>query len=247
MTEDVTGSEPGSAAGSEPGSRPESAKGPNAWAQAIAALVVVGGLGAGLWLQGQSTQSASAAGPASCSSSDDATHAVRSSKHVSAAQLCTALNRSDLPTLLGTPTEQAESASSGESSSKLASGTVIAEPESTVTLKTYTVKLSASYDDFAVASMADLLPGGEKKTVLGHPAVLYSDRTISISFSLDGKQSDTGPGSPVRSLLVALDPKDGGGCYEVAVWREDAMVPDDAALLRVAEKVLPTIPGWTAG
>ena len=246
MTEDVTGSAAGSAAGSEPGSRPASAKGPNAWAQAIAALVVVGGLGAGLWLQGQS-QSASAAGPASCSSSDDATHAARSSKRVSAAQLCTALNRSDLPTLLGTPTEQAESAGSGESSSKLASGTVIAEPESTVTLKTYTVKLSASYDDFPVASMADLLPGGQKKTVLGHPAVLYSDRTISISFSLDGKQSDTGPGSPVRSLLVALDPKDGGGSYEIAVWREDAMVPDDAALLRVAEKVLPTSPGWTAG
>ena len=47
--------------------------------------------------------------------------------------------------------------------------------------------------------------------------------------------------------MVAQDPKDGGGSYEIAVWRQDAVVPDDAALLRVAEKVLPTIPGWVSG
>jgi hypothetical protein len=244
LTESASGPESGSGSGAQPGSGSETAKGPNAWAQTIAALAVVGVLGGGLWLQGQS-ESASAVGPASCSSSK-ATH-LRPSGHVSAAQLCTALNRSDLPTLLGTPAEEAQSAGSGESSSKLAGGTEIATPEATVTLKTYTVKLSASYDDLPVTPLAGLLTRGEKRSVLGHPAVLYSDRTIAISFNLNGDQSDAGPGSPVRALLVALDPKDGGGSYEIAVWREDAMVPDDAALLRVAEKVLPTVPGWTAG
>ncbi|MET9036764.1 hypothetical protein [Streptomyces mirabilis] len=58
--------------------------------------------------------------------------------------------------------------------------------------------------------MADLLNTAQKRTVLGHPAVLHSDRTI-------------------------------------AIWRQDSVVPDDAALLSVAEKVLPTIPGWGNG
>ncbi|MFF1470669.1 hypothetical protein [Streptomyces mirabilis] len=62
--------------------------------------------------------------------------------------------------------------------------------------------------------MADLLNTAQKRTVLGHPAVLYSDRTIAIT---------------------------------IVIWRQDSVVPDDAALLSVAEKVLPTIPGWGNG
>lgn len=91
-------------------------------------------------------------------------------------------------------------------------GTEIATPEATVTLKTYSVKISASYDHLPIAQMADLLNTAQKRTVLGHPAVLYSDRTIAI-----------------------------------AIWRQDSVVPDDAPLLSVAEKVLPTIPGWGNG
>ncbi|MEU5478582.1 hypothetical protein [Streptomyces mirabilis] len=64
--------------------------------------------------------------------------------------------------------------------------------------------------------MADLLNTAQKRTVLGHPAVLYSDRTIAIAIA-------------------------------IAIWRQDSVVPDDAALLSVAEKVLPTIPGWGNG
>ena len=33
---------------------------------------------------------------------------------------------------------------------------------------------------------------------------------------------------------------------EVTLWRADGGVPDDAVLLRVAEKVLPTVPRWAA-
>lgn len=224
----------------------EAKQGPNAWAQAIAAVVVVGGLGAGLLvLQGVSERNSGDRDPATCSSSKatQATKDTGSSKHVSGAQLCTALNRSDLPALLGTPAEQAETAGGNESSVKLAGGTEIATPEATVTLKTYSVKISASYDHLPVAQMADLLSTAQKRTVLGHPAVLYSDRTIAITFNGDGK-TDTGPGGIARSLLVAQDSKDGGGSYEIAIWRQDSVVPDDAALLSVAESVLPTIPGW---
>jgi hypothetical protein len=85
--------------------------------------------------------------------------------------------------------------------------------------------------------------------VLGHPAVVYSDRTIALSFNLGtGKgKADSAPGGIARCLLVARDAKDGGGYYEVSIWRQDFAMPDDAALFRVAEKVLPTVPGWTAG
>jgi hypothetical protein len=43
-----------------------------------------------------------------------------------------------------------------------------------------------------------------------------------------------------------------GGCLrpvtvEIVIRRQDDVPPDDAALLRVAEQVLPTIPGWPAG
>ncbi|MEU1005049.1 hypothetical protein [Streptomyces tibetensis] len=38
-----------------------------------------------------------------------------------------------------------------------------------------------------------------------------------------------------------------GGSLDVTLSRADGVVPDDAVLLRIAEKVLPTVPGWKAG
>jgi hypothetical protein len=87
----------------------------------------------------------------------------------------------------------------------------------------------------------------QNRTIGGHPAVLYSDRTIALNFNLGGGKVDTGPGGIARSLLVAKDAKDGGGFYEISIWRQDDVLPDDLALLRVAETVLPTVPDWTAG
>ncbi|MEU6066811.1 DUF6215 domain-containing protein [Streptomyces sp. NPDC047082] len=222
----------------------ESEKGPSAGVQATAAVVLVGGLIGGMWGLGEVTgHNDSDSEPAVCSS----THTKKqSSKRVSGAQLCTAPNRPDLPTLLGTPTEHAESASGGESEIKLAGGTKIATPEADVTLPSYSVKLSASYDDLSVTEMTDLMGrNAQKQTVLGHPAVLYSDRTIAITFN--GSKADTGPGGIARCLMVARNPKDGGGSFEVTIWRQDDVPPDDAALFRVAERVLPTVPGWTVG
>ena len=221
--------------------RPE--KGMNEWGQALMALVVVGGLAA-LLLSGTFQQKSSDPEPAVCEAPDDA----RPSKPVSGVQLCTALNRVDLPTLLGTPTEYAMTASGKESMSKWADGAKTVTPEAEIQLATYSVKLSTSDDDIPVAEMADFLGSSvQNRTIGGHPAVLYSNRTIALKFNLGGGKVDTGPGGIARSLLVAKDTKDGGGYYEVSIWRQDDIVPDDFALTRVAETVLPTIPGWTVG
>ncbi|MDX3667114.1 DUF6215 domain-containing protein [Streptomyces europaeiscabiei] len=214
-------------------------------AQVFSAVATVGVLLGGMWLLGDLLgQTPGTVGPAVCSSSDDASPAPRGK--VSGAQLCTALNRSDLPGLLGTPTEQAVSASGGESESSWASsGTKTVTPEATVTLDTYTVELSASYEDLPVTdSVGYLGADAETRTVLGRPAVLYSGQTIAISFGLDGSDPQSGPGGVARRLLVATDPKDSGSTFELVIWRQDSQRPDDEALFRVAEKVLPTIPDW---
>ncbi|MFJ9870364.1 DUF6215 domain-containing protein [Streptomyces sp. NPDC101165] len=209
------------------------------WVQALVAVLVFGGIAGVLWGQGKLADSTEE-GPATCSSDDH-----KPGRHVSAARLCTALNRSDLPTLLGTPQEQAETAYGSESSFKDADGKKTSSPQAEVSLKTYSVKLWAS-DDLRVGEFSGLFSSDEEsKTILGHPAVLYSGQTIGLEINLGDNKIGTGPGGIARHLLVARDAKDGGGSFEVAVWRQDDVPPDDTALLRVAERVLPTVPGWT--
>ncbi|SMQ15103.1 hypothetical protein SAMN06272771_1427 [Streptomyces sp. Ag82_O1-12] len=212
----------------------------NAWGQALAAVVLVGALGAGFWGLAKTSAAESEPKPAACS--DGATPAAKG-KHLSGAQLCEALNRSDLAALLGTPTEIAKTASGSDSSIGK-----IATPQAQVEFETYTVTLSATYDGLPVAGSEALLgPDARPRKTLGRPGVLYSTRTISISFRLDGGDADSGPGVPARALTVARDSKDRGGSLDVTLWRADGVVPDDAVLLRVAEKVLPTVPGWKSG
>ncbi|MFB6847602.1 DUF6215 domain-containing protein [Streptomyces sp. NPDC056373] len=212
----------------------------NAWGQALAAVVLVGALGAGFWGLAKTSAAKSEPKPAACS--DGATPATKG-KHLSGAQLCEALNRSDLAALLGTPTEIAKTASGSDSSIGK-----IATPQAQVEFETYTVTLSATYDGLPVAGSETLLgPDARPRKTLGRPGVLYSTRTISISFRLDGGDADSGPGVPARALTVARDSKDRGGSLDVTLWRADGVVPDDAVLLRVAEKVLPTVPEWKSG
>ena len=218
-----------------------------AGAQAVAAVVVVGGVVGGMWGLGEVLPNTSQqdSKPATCSASADKT---LPAKYVSPAQLCTALNRSDLPVLLGTPDEHAETAGGSAGWMTLAGGTKIASPEADVDLRTYSVRLSASYDDVPIAEAARYVDStSQLKSVLGHPAVLYSDRTIAISFNLGGGKASTGPGGIARSLLVSTSAKDGGDSFEISIWRQDDVPPDDEALFRIAEEVLPTVPGWTAG
>ncbi|MFD3503596.1 DUF6215 domain-containing protein [Streptomyces sp. NPDC058676] len=223
-------------------------KGPNAWAQAITALVLCGALGGGLYVV-QKNEAEAADKPAVCSVGDKdekAAEEAKAAQRVSGTELCRALNRGELPALLGTPQEHALTAYGSDGSVEMAGGTDIPMPEGTVRLDTYTVKLSRTYDDLPIAGMEDLLNDAEKTTILGHPAVLYSGQTIAIRFNLGGGESDTGPGGIARTLVVSPDTKDGGGSYELAIWRQDNMRPDDTALLRIAQEVLPTVPDWTA-
>ncbi|WP_089102518.1 DUF6215 domain-containing protein [Streptomyces hyaluromycini] len=221
-------------------SEPEKAGRPGL--QAIAAVALFAVVVGALWAQKQFVHQKGTSGePATCSASDDHLPA----RYLSGARLCTALNRPDMPALLGTSRERIETADGSGEWLTLAGGTKIAEPEATVTLETYSVKLTASYDDMTVSETGGLLGDARRTTVLGHPALLYSSPTFSIGFNLGGGKASTGPGGTARCLLVSRHGKDDGkGTYEVAIWRQDDVPPDDTALARVAEQVLPTVPGW---
>lgn len=225
----------------------------SAWKQVVTALVLVPALGVGLWklqVSSNASNTANAAGsasrPATCSAPEKREEVAPG--HVSAAQLCAALNRADLPALLGTPAENAKAASSSGGSFTFASGTKVAMPSARVELDTYTVTLEASYDRLPVAESAMLLgTTARQHTVLGRPAVVYADRTISMRIRIGGGDTESSPGVPEHTLVVARDTKDSGGSFEVTLWRADGAVPDDDVLFRVAEAVLPTIPGWAGG
>ncbi|MEU6271867.1 DUF6215 domain-containing protein [Streptomyces populi] len=215
-----------------------SRRGLNVGVQAVAAVVLVAGVAGGIrGLWRILPDSGGTGRPAGCSDESG----VPSARRVSGAQLCRALNRPDLPVLLGTPDEHARSAD-GDDNWMTVDGARIADPEANVTLETYSVSLSASDDRFSVSQGLDLLPQAQPRQILGHPAVLYSDRTAALT--LDSGEAATGHGGGARGLLVARGPKEGGGSFEITVRRQDGRVPDDAVLFRVAELVLPTVPGW---
>ncbi|WP_055522959.1 DUF6215 domain-containing protein [Streptomyces graminilatus] len=222
---------------------PRSEKGMSNGVQVASALILVGGLAVSFWVLQTYQPDSQANPPASCSRSDDDKPL---SKPVSGVRLCEALNRPDLPALLGTPEDRALGAYSNEATHSDKPDVLPTDPEATVQLEGYSVKLSAIGDDGpSLAEMAEfqyLVRDQERRTVLGHSALLYSGQTIGIVFK-DGKGS-SGPGGVSRSLVVAKGAEDRGGAYEIDIWRQDDLVPDDTALLRVAERVLPTIPGW---
>jgi hypothetical protein len=220
----------------------ESEKGMRAGVQATAALALAVVAVGGMWALGVFSPKSTVGRPAVCSSTDD----VLPRPYASGAKLCAALNRPDLPALLGTPTEYVQSAD-GTGDWTTVGGAKIPTPQAEVSLKSYSVKVSVDYGRLPVAGSVDALgTSAQPLTVLGHPAVLSSDRTVAISFSLGGGKASTGPGGVARCLLVAMGAKGDAGSFEIDVWRQDSALPDDAALLRVAEQVLPTLPGWTA-
>ncbi|MFI8826674.1 DUF6215 domain-containing protein [Streptomyces sp. NPDC053431] len=214
---------------------------PNVGAQVATALILGGMLAGGFWYMAKTSQeSVAAEKPAVCTASTGHLPA----RYVSGTRLCEVLNRPDLPALLGTPAEQARTAwgsdgwTGGDDKSP--------SPEGNVTLPTYSVKLGVSYDRLPVAQLGRLLGNmAEPTKVLGRQAFFYSDRTIAFSVPLGGGgKAETRTGGIARHLLVAKDARDGGGSYELVIWRYDTAAPDDAALLRMAESVLPTVPGW---
>jgi hypothetical protein len=241
------------------GQRPTPAapeKEPNAWGQAVAAVAVFAALGAALWLgpelmpaDGDSTPQA-----ASCSSGEGEelpSAYEKTPQAVTGEELCKALNRSDLAQLLGTPAETATVASGTSNTAPLTDGR-IAQPEAEVQFDTYTVNVSATYNKLSIAQYVKLMKFGEETdvrtlAVLGRPAVYSSDHTMKIEINL-GSGGSGGPveqGPLARTLSVAFDGKDRGGFYDITVWSTSGALPDDSALLAIAEKVLPAIPERT--
>ncbi|MFG3246628.1 DUF6215 domain-containing protein [Streptomyces sp. NPDC048187] len=259
------GTAPGTGGGSQPQpqvpaqQRPAPAvqeKEPNAWGQAAAAIAVFAALAAALWLGPKFMPSEAHGTPqaASCPTGDDEplpSAYTKTARAVTGDELCQALNRTDLPRLLGTPAETATGASASSNTAPLTDGKV-ARPEAEVEFDTYTVNVSATYNDLSIAQYVKLMEFGEetdvkKIEVLGRSAVLSSAHTMQFEIDLGGG----GSGGPVeqgplaRTLAVALDGKDRGGYYEITVWSTTGAFPDDAALLDITEKILPAIPERT--
>ncbi|MCZ4102136.1 hypothetical protein C8250_041895 [Streptomyces sp. So13.3] len=229
-------------------------KGPNEWGQAIAAVAVIGALAAALWV-GPRVLPSDGGTQSQAASCPDGEHKELPTAYqatprpMTGDELCKALNRPDLAQLLGTPGEIVTTASG---SNNISPNKKVAQPEAEVRFGTYTVNVSAAYNELSTAQYVKLMQFGDEQdiktlTVLGRPAVLYSDHTMQLEISLGGGRS-SGPvtqGPPSRNLAVALDRTDRGGYCEVTVWSKSGALPDDRALLGIAEKVLPTIPGWT--
>ncbi|GAX51333.1 DUF6215 domain-containing protein [Streptomyces olivochromogenes] len=224
----------------------------NAWGQAFAAVAVFGALAATLWLGPRFMPSDdNTPKPASCS---DETHEelpkayTDTPQPVTGEELCKALNRPDLAKLLGTPEETATTVSSNNNTAPLTDGKV-AQPEVEVTFETYTVNVSATYNELTTHQYVKLMKFGNERdiktlTVLGRPAVLFSDHTMKFEINL-GSGGSGGPveeGPLARTLSVALDRNDRGGYCEITVWSTSGALPNDSALLDIAEKVLPKIP-----
>ncbi|MCF2129597.1 DUF6215 domain-containing protein [Strepomyces sp. STD 3.1] len=233
---------------------PAPEKEPNAWAQAVAAVAVFAALGAAVWLgpRLQPSENDSTPRAASCPSGEGEELPGAYAKNpeaVTGDELCKALNMPDLAQLLGTPAETATVASGTSNTAPLTDGRV-AQPEAEVQFDTYTVNVSATYNKLSIAQYVNLMKYGQETdvrrvVVLGRPAVLASDHTMRIEIDL-GSGGSGGPveqGPLARTLSVAFDATDRGGYFDVTVWSTTGALPDDSALLDIAEKILPTIPG----
>lgn len=226
----------------------------NPWAQAVGAVALFGVLGAVLWLgpRFMPSDDVSATPPASCS---DETHEAlpkafkQKPRPVTGEELCEVLNGPDLAELLGTPGEKATTASGSDNTAPLTDGKV-ARPEAQVAFDTYTVNVSATYNDLSIDQYVKLMKYGEETDVKtlkvhGRSAVFSTDHTMKLEFNLGGSGGSGGPveqGPLERTLSVALDRGDRGGYCEITVWSESGALPNDTALLDIAEKVLPKIP-----
>ncbi len=230
-------------------------KKPNAFAQASFAIGLFAVIGGALWIEGKlpedGTAATGASRPAACRLDEDEElpGAYRSTPGaVTGADLCRALNGTELPELLGTPAERSVYASGTDNTAPLTDRKV-AQPEARVEFETYTVELSATYNKLTVAQYAKLTTYGDgrdarKLTVLGRPALLTSDHMMKIQFDLGSGEGASGPveqGPLARTLTVAFDGKDRGGSYDLTVWSESGLLPDDSALVDIAEAVLPRI------
>jgi uncharacterized protein DUF6215 len=226
-------------------------KEPNAWGQAVAAVALFGAIAAVLLVAPRILPTDDGTPrPATCSGgeAEELPAAYKEMPQaVTGDELCKALNRPGLAQLLGTPGETVTAASGSSNTVSLSDGTV-AQPEAQVTFDTYTVNISATYNELSTARYASAMrrvgDGIRTLTVLGRPAVFSSDHTMEFEISI-GSGGSAGPvkqGPLARKLSVALDRKDRGGHYAITVWSASGALPADSVLLGIAEEVIPAIP-----
>ncbi|WP_405757783.1 DUF6215 domain-containing protein [Streptomyces sp. NBC_01420] len=251
---EVAAGGPASQAQPRPGAGPAAPrqKEPNTAAQVFLALALVGALVGAVWLAPRVTGDATATSrkPATC---EDHAAGQKLPKayaltpgSVTGDDLCKALNRSDLATLLGTPGETPLVAYGNSGTASLTADKV-AEPEARVQFDTYTVEFSATYNHMTIALYTKVLApqtmDHRAGKVLGRPAVFTSDHLMQFRFGGEGSTSPATEGPLARTLTVALDRKDPGGTFDFTVWSESgAALPDDDTLLGIAEKVLAALP-----
>ncbi|WP_405896738.1 DUF6215 domain-containing protein [Streptomyces sp. NBC_00727] len=227
-------------------------KEPNAWAQVFVALALVGALVGAVWLAPRVTGDSTAAArkPASCSDDEPEKKLPKAYAltpgAVTGDDLCKALNRADLADLLGTPGEQPKVAY-GNSGTAALTADKVAEPEARVQFDTYTVELSATYNDMTIALYTKVLApqtlDHRADKALGRPAVFTSDHLMQFRIGGDASGGPATEGPLARTLTVALDRKDPGGSFDFTVWSESgAALPDDDAILGIVEKVLAALP-----
>ncbi|OKJ70131.1 DUF6215 domain-containing protein [Streptomyces sp. CB02460] len=228
-------------------------KEPNAAAQVFVALALVGALVGAVWLAPRVTGDGSATAgekPATCS--DHAAGKKLPKAYtltpgaVTGGDLCKALNRSDLAALLGTPGE-APLVAYGNSGTASLTADKVAESEARVQFDTYTVELSATYNEMTVALYTKVLApqtlDHRADKVLGRPAVFTSDHLMQFRIGGEGSSGPATEGPLARTLTVALDRKDPGGTFDFTVWSESgAVLPEDDVILGIVEKILPTLP-----
>ncbi|MFD0573789.1 DUF6215 domain-containing protein [Kitasatospora gansuensis] len=205
--------------------------------QTAAAVALAAAVLGGMWAAGLFRSTTADGKPAACSP-PKATDAPEYPA------LCAALNRPDLPTLLGTPDTPVVIAQSGGGPITLASGTVVYDASAEVQLGSTHVRISDNHD--LSVKTATAFGGSQTRptSLLGHPAATYSDHTLAFDFNLSGKDTTAKPGGIARHLVVAKGADANGGSFEITIWRQDLGSPDDAALFRIAYQVFPTLQGW---
>ncbi|WP_406194427.1 DUF6215 domain-containing protein [Kitasatospora sp. NBC_01560] len=215
---------------------------PSGAVQAATALLLIGGTVAGLWGFGVlGNASANGNEPAACP-------APKQSDAAEYPALCAALNRPDLPTLVGMPTERVSVAQSGGGPVTYADGTKEDVPAAEVQIGQVRVRITdnrtLTVDDAAFFTSSPPV----RTQVLDHSARTFTDHTMAISFGLTGGKASAGTGGIARHLVVAKAPGAlGGGSFELAIWRQDSADPDEAALFRMAEQILPELRTWVTG
>jgi hypothetical protein len=208
----------------------------------VTALALGGVLVAGLLLMQRRQEAADEPAPAAACKAATAEDSPRYPA------LCAALNTPGLPALVGAPLDRVSVAGPGFASNwTSADGTKQVVHSAEVQIGGISVRLTDDEDldvtDFEILGSAP----HHRAPVLGHLSTTYEMNTIGFSFSLGGGSSTSrAPSGVAHNLVVGKYPNGRGGSYELAIWRQDAGTPDDASLYRIAEAVLPTLPGWVA-